>query len=420
MYEKSVLENGLRIITSTMPHTRSVAISVFVGAGSRYETDELAGVSHFLEHLLFKGTTLRPTPRDIAEAIEGVGGVINGATDKELTMYWVKVPIQHFALAMDVLFDALLHSRLDAEDVEKERAVISEEIAMIEDNPSDLVGVLIDEVLWPNHPLGREIAGTRESVSWLTQEQLRAYLQRQYVPANCVLAVAGNISHQQVVDTTRRLTAAWPSAEPATWLPARNGQTQPRLSLRSKRTEQGQLSLAVPAYPADHPDRYALDILNTILGEGMSSRLFLEIRERLGLAYDVQSYVNYLQDAGALVIAAGVDPKRIGPAIEASLAELARLKDGVPESELVKAREFMKGRLLLRMEDTRAVASWLGGQELLHREILTPDEVIARLDAVAQDDLRRVANDLFRTEKLNLAVVGPYRGEGRFQRLLRV
>ncbi len=419
MYDKTVLPNGPRILTAAMPHTRSVSINFFVGAGSRYELDEVAGISHFLEHMLFKGTERRPTPREIAETIEGVGGIMNAGTDRELTVYWCKVPSAHFARTLDVLADNLRHSLFAPEEIEKERAVIIEELHMVEDSPGDLVGVLIDEVLWPDQPLGRDIAGSDESVRGIRRQQMVDYLQQQYVPANTVLAVAGNVTHEQVVREAERLLSDWENRPFGAWFPAKDGQTEPRVAVKQKKTEQVHLCLGMPGLSAFHPDRYTLDVLNSILGEGMSSRLFLEVREKRGLAYDVHSYVSHYQDTGAAVVSAGVDPKKLGPTIEAVLEELDRLKDGIPEEEITKAREFIKGRLQLRMEDTRAVASWLGGQELLRKEILTVDDVVRIVDAVDAESLQRVARDVFRRDRMNLAVVGPQRGTARLEALLK-
>ncbi|HYU17686.1 MAG TPA: pitrilysin family protein [Chloroflexota bacterium] len=420
MFDRTILDNGLRVITSTMPHTRSVSVGFFIGAGSRYESDELAGVSHFLEHMLFKGTQRRPTARVIAEEIEGIGGVMNAATDKELTVFWAKVGHQHFARCLDVLADALLHSILDADEIEKERQVILDELAMSEDSPADLAGLLIDEVLWPDQPLGRDVGGSKRSVSALSRDQISEYILRQYVPENTVLAVAGNVSHETVIELAKRHLGGWPRGPFGSWYPATNGQAAARVGLKSKRTEQTHLCLAVQGYSSSHPDRFALDVLNAILGEGMSSRLFLEVRERLALAYDVHSYVSHFRDAGCAVIGAGVDPKKVEPTIRTILRELQLLQEGVPEPELIKAKEFIKGRIQLRMEDTRAVSSWLGSQELLRNEVLTVDEVVEAIERITSDDLRRVAQKLFRPELLNLAVVGPYKSEDRFARLLRL
>jgi predicted Zn-dependent peptidase len=419
MYEKTTLDNGLRVVSATLPHTRSVSINFFVGAGSRYEVDEVAGISHFVEHMLFKGTERRPTPREIAETIEGVGGIMNAGTDKELTVYWCKVPSAHFERTLDVLADNLRFSRFEPKEIEKERAVIIEELHMVEDSPGDLVGVLIDEVLWPDQPLGRDIAGSDDTVKGIHRQQMLDYMARQYVPANTVLSVAGNVTHEDVVRTAERLLGDWQTATFGAWFPAKNGRTTPRVALKTKKTEQVHVCLAAPAYSAYHPDRYTLDVLNSILGEGMSSRLFLEVREKRGLAYDVHSYVSHFQDTGAAVISAGVDPKKLGPTVEAVLEELDRLKEHIPEEEATKSREFIKGRLQLRTEDTRAVASWLGGQELLRNNILTFDDVVDIIDRVNVDDMQRVARDVFQREKINLAVVGPQRSTGRLEALLK-
>jgi len=419
MYEKTVLENGLRIVSATLPHTRSVSVNFFVGAGSRYEVDEKAGISHFVEHMLFKGTEQRPTPREIAETIEGVGGIMNAGTDRELTVYWCKVPSAHFHRALDVLADDLRHSRFEPTEIEKERSVIIEELHMVEDSPGDLVGVLIDEVLWPNQALGRDIAGSDDTVKAIERQDMLDYMARQYVPANTVLSVAGNVTHDEVVQAAERLLGNWKSAEFGSWFPARNGEASKRVALKTKKTEQVHVCLAAPGLSAYHPDRYTLDVLNSILGDGMSSRLFLEVREKRGLAYDVHSYVSHFQDTGAAVISAGVDPKKLGPTVDAVLDELDRLKDDIPEEEATKSREFIKGRLQLRTEDTRAVASWLGGQELLRNKILTFDEVVDIIDGVNTDDLKRVARDIFQREKMSLAVVGPQRSADRLQAMLK-
>jgi predicted Zn-dependent peptidase len=418
MFDKTVLRNGLRIVSSTLPHTRSVSISIFIGAGSRYESDDEAGVSHFLEHMLFKGTRRRPTAREISEEIEGIGGVMNAGTDKELTVYWAKVGDHRFAATLDILADSLLNSLLDPEELEKERAVILEELAMTEDSPADIVNILIDEVVWPHQPLGRDTGGTPDSVKAITRNDVIRYMGQLYVPQNTVVAVAGNVSHQEVIDRVEEYLGDWQPHEFATWYPAQIPDDTPRLRLRSKRTEQAHFCLATPGFSAAHPDRYVLDVLNAVLGEGMSSRLFLEIREKRSLCYDVHSYVNHYLDTGSTVVNAGVDPSKLDEALRATIDELLKMAEVVPARELTKAKEFIKGRLQLRMEDTRAVASWLGGQELLRREILTVDEVLAIVDGVSADSLQRVASELWRPDAFRLAVVGPFRSETRFQKLL--
>jgi len=420
LYQKSVLENGLRIITSSMPYTYSVCIMIFIGAGSRYEGAEEVGSSHFIEHLCFKGTERRATSKEISEAIEGVGGMLNGGTDKELTVYWCKVARPHFLLALDLMVDMLRNSRFDAQDMERERQIIIEELNMSMDSPPQRVNILIDEVIWPNQPLGRDVAGSKETVAALSREMLLEYLSRQYVPNNTVVSVAGDIGDEEVLASLSSVFGDWTTGTPQPPFPAEESQDEPRLHIEHRDTEQAHLCLSLRGLSTFHPDRFNLDLLNVILGEGMSSRLFLEIRERRGLAYDIHSYVDHFLDSGAVTIYAGVDPKRVDATIEAILEELRRLKDGVPALELAKAKELAKGRLLLRMEDTRNVAGWMGGQELLTGRILTADEVVSIIDAITPEDLERVARDLFITEKLNLAIVGPISGGDRLGSLLQL
>jgi len=411
VYQISQLDNSFRIVTSTMPHTRSVCVAVFIGTGSRYESDERAGISHFIEHLCFKGTQRRATSKEISEAIEGVGGIINAATDKELTIYWCKVARPHFALAVDVLSDILANSKFDPADIERERQVIIEEINMGLDSPQQRVDMLIDEILWPEHPLGRDIAGTKDVVSSLTRQNIFDYLGLHYLANNMVVAVAGDISHEEALDTLREAFQRWQVKPPQAFAAASNNQSQPRFQSEYRDLEQAHLCLALPGLPLNHPDRFSLDLLNVVLGEGMSSRLFMEIREKRGLAYAIHSYVGHHLDSGCLIIYAGVDPRNLSTAVEAILEELSRLKDKVPEVELTKAREMSKGRLLLRMEDTRSVAGWMGGQELMQGKILTVDEVVSIVDSIQSDDLLRVAEQVIVADKLNLAVVGPVKEE---------
>lgn len=421
MYQKTTLDNGLRIVSSEMPHTRSVCVNIFIGAGSRYEDSERAGISHFIEHLCFKGTKRRATAREISAAIEGVGGMLNGATDKEVTIYWCRVARPHFSLAADVVVDMLRNSRFAPDDIEKERQVILEEIKMSMDSPFQRVDSLIDKIVWPNQPLGRDVIGDRETVTTLTRDLMLDYLARQYTPGNTVVSIAGALSHNEVVASLAPAFSDWPQIMPRAWYPADDEQDTPRFRLEQRKTEQAHLCLAVRGVSTLHPDRYTLDLLNVVLGAGMSSRLFQEIRERRGLAYSVHSSVDHFLDSGSVTIYAGVNSKRIDSAIEAILGELHRIRENeIPESELARAKEFSKGRLLLRMENTQSVARWIGGQELLIERIRTVDEVISIIDSITPEDINRVARKLLVTEKLNLAIVGPFRSETRFQKLLKL
>jgi predicted Zn-dependent peptidase len=408
MYEKTTLSNGLRIITHAMPTSFSVSAVILVGAGSRYESAEQAGISHFLEHMLFKGTRQRPTPKAIAETIEGVGGVLNAGTEKELTSYYVKVAHQHGSLALELLTDMLRHSRFLSAEVEKERHVITEEIHMTEDMPQELVNSLIDELIWPDHPLGREIAGTEASVKGMRRPSLLAYVHERYVPNNMVVSVAGNVRHEHVVEEVRRLLGSWRPGPVRPYLAAPGAPGQVRQAARVKDIEQAHLCVSAGGLPRQHPDRRALDIQNLILGGGMSSRLFLEIRERRALAYDVQAYLGYFEDTGASVIYAGTDPEQLPACLDAILEEMRRLRcQPVAADELKRAKEYLKGRMLLGLEDNSGLAHWLGSQELLTNRIQTVEEIIAQVDAVTADDVQRVSQSVFAPTLIRMAVVGP-------------
>ena len=410
MYQRSVLDNKLRVLTSTMDHTQSVSMVICVGAGSRYESDELAGVSHFIEHLPFKGTEHWPSARAVSEAIEGVGGVMNASTDREMTVFWIKVARLHYKTAFAVLMDMVLYPRLDPEDVEKEREVIQEELRMTYDQPSYRVDLLIDEALWPDQAMGRDVGGTPETVADIQQKDIREYMHQQYNPANTVVAVAGNVTHEEVVDMLAETTKDWKPLVSLDWEAATDGVEGPLVKVERRRSDQTHLCLGVPGLSLAHPDRYAFNLMNTILGDGMSSRLFLNLREEQGLAYDVQSSTSNFRDTGSLVVYCGVEPSKTNDAVKTIVQEFQGMHQAPSEQELNKAREYTKGRLLLRMEDTRAVASWLGAQELLQESVRTPDEVVGFLDAVEPADIARVASDFLNDEKMRLAVVGPRGG----------
>jgi predicted Zn-dependent peptidase len=412
LHKKTTLENGLRIVTASIPHVHSVSIGVIVGAGSRYENPQQAGISHFIEHLCFKGTRKRPTSKEISEAIEGVGGVLNGGTDKELTIYWCKVAKPHFPIAIDVLADMLSHSRFEPEEVEKERQVIIEEINMSFDSPQYRVDLLLDEVMWPDQPLGRDVAGSKATVNKMTRKDMLKYLGHQYVANNAVVSVAGDITHKEIVAGLEKGFGHWKRDARQEWFPVDRLQKRPRLRIEERDSEQAHLCLAVPGLSLRDPDRFTLDLLSAMLGEGMSSRLFLEIREKKGLAYAISSCVDHFLDTGALTIYAGVDPKQVPATVAAILAELNRIKEGIPAAELKKTKEYCKGRMLLRMEDTRSVSSWLGGQEFLLGHIMTIEQVISKIEAIEDRDLMRVARRLFVNNMLNLAIVGPVEEKG--------
>ena len=402
------LQGGARLITSAMPERLSVSLVLLFAGGSRQEDERLAGVSHFIEHLFFKGTPTRPTSKEVAAAIESIGGFINASTDKELTAYWARVPAEHVDVGLDVLFDIVTNSKLVPADVEHERAVILEELRMYQDQPQDYVQNLFEEMMWPGHALGRDIAGTEESVSRLTREEIVEHANARYRLPHLVAGAAGSLDEARLVEGVaarlalpEELDGEAPDSTPVPL-------TTPNVSLRRRKTEQAHVCLGVRAQSYLDPDRYALDLLNTLLGEGMSSRLFLNIRERLGLAYDVHSFTQKLRDTGYLGIYLGVDPQKTLKAVDAAVAELRSLADtDVDEDELYRAKEFTKGRLRLELETTNGVAFWLTYQELVLGEVRTVERELEAIDAVTAADVRRVAVEIL-GRPLQLAVIGPF------------
>jgi predicted Zn-dependent peptidase len=409
MFERTVLQAGPRVISARLPAARSVSVAAYVLAGSRLETPGQIGVAHFMEHLTFKGTAAYPTTRSISEAIEGVGGSFNAATDRESTVYWVRVPLREVTRAVDVIGELIVRPRLTERDIEGERTVIIEEVRSYLDDPSEYCQILFQTAMFGHGPLGREICGEERDVRSLPNAAIREFWATAYRPANTVVAIVGDLAHE---DATRLAAAAFgtgngpvPGYAPAPKLPA-----GPRVMLGKRSTNQAQLCIGVPGLHRDHPDSWTLAVLNTILGDGMSSRLFLSVREELGLAYDVSSGIVDYADAGALEISAGVDPAALPDAIKAILAELGRLRDDpVPADELDKAKRYLSGGLELRMDDTRHVASWIGGQEALHDRVLTLDQALAAVDEVDAANIQRLAVQLFRDEVLRLAAVAPAR-----------
>lgn len=409
MFQRTELPRGPRVISARLPGARSVSIAAYVLAGSRLESAEESGVAHFMEHLTFKGTAAYPSSRAISEAVEGVGGSANAATDRESTVYWARVPRREATTAMNVLGQLVVRPRLDELDIDHERTVIVEEIRSYLDDPADYAQILIQQAVFGDGPLGREICGDESGIRAMPSATIRRFWDVMYRPANTVVAVAGDIDHQEAVELAGTAfgggNGVVPPFEPAPELPA-----GPRVLTGRRDTSQAQLSIAVPALRRDHPDSWALAVLNAILGDGMSSRLFLSLREARALAYDVSSGIVEYADTGALEISAGVDPDALPEAIETILEELSRLRDeAVPADELEKARAYLNGGLELRMDETRNLASWIGGQEALHDRVYTLDEALEAVDAVTIDDVARLATELFRDDRLRMAVVAPGR-----------
>jgi predicted Zn-dependent peptidase len=409
MFERTALEEGPRVISARLPGARSVSVAAYVLAGSRLESPEQAGVAHFMEHLTFKGTAAFPSTRAISEAIEGVGGSFNAATDRESTVYWVRVPARELDRAMAVLGELIVRPTLSDREIDSERNVIIEEIRSYLDDPAEYAQILFQQAMFGAGALGREICGDEAGIRTLPEATIRDFWASAYRPANVVVAVAGDLAHDEGVERADRAFGRGNGVvgkfEPAPVLPAGE-----RVLLGHRDASQAHLVVGVPALRRDHPDAWTLGVLNGVLGDGMSSRLFLSVREEKGLAYDVGSGVVDYADAGALAVSAGVDPTQLRPALSAILDELARLRDEpVPEDELAKAKAYISGGLELRMEETRHLASWVGGQEALHERVLTLDEALAAVAAVTPDDILRVAGGLFHDDKLRLAIVAPAR-----------
>jgi predicted Zn-dependent peptidase len=399
-----------------MPHTRSVSVGFYLGVGSRYEPPALGGASHLIEHMVFKGTNKRPTAEQISAEVEGRGGLFNAETGPEYTGYWIKVAEPHLHVAIDVLADMVRFPLFDDEELDKERRVIIEEIGMTYDEPESLVSLLINEIWWPHHSLGRAVAGTRLSVSSISGEELLAFKQRHYSPGSLVISVAGNAQHERVVDLVTEALGDWQGSERQSFDRASNPAPGPSFALGYKDSEQVHIVLRLPGMARNHPDRFALSLMNTILGDGMSSRLFVQLRERLGLAYVVDSTLVYLDDTGVLEAYAATDPDRLEDTIRAILRELVALREArVSDADLRRAKEYTKGRILLGLEDTLSVAAWWGQQELLRDHVLTPDEVVDAVESITPKHIHQVAQGLLSDPVSAIAAVGPLQDEDRMQ-----
>jgi predicted Zn-dependent peptidase len=417
-FEKTTLANGLRVVTAPMPQAKSVACFVMLAAGSRYETKDTNGIAHFAEHMFFKGTEKRPTAREIAGEIDSIGGEFNAFTGKEYTGYYVKCAAEHRDIALDVLIDMLRHSKFDPEEIEREKGVIVEEMNMYYDTPRDYVDGVYDELLYDDTPLGWDIIGRKETVRAAKRETFIDYLERWYRAPRIVAGVAGNLGKglipqlEELLGDVQNGTTGEPP--PAEWQ-----QEAPQVKLHTKQSDQAHIRVGVHSYPIVHPDRYALGLLATVLGGGMSSRLFTEVRERRGLAYYIYGHQQGYTDAGTLFSQGGVDIQRIDDAVRTVVGEFARIAaEPIEPDELEKARNFAKGRLVLSLEDPKGMILFGLRNEVLEGTLREPDEVLAALDAVTIEDVQRVAQDIIREDRLNFALIGPFDDPERFEKLL--
>ena len=417
VYERHVLPNGLRVVTAPMPQAQSVSCFLMLEAGSRYETREQSGIAHFAEHMFFKGTERRPAARDIAAEIDNLGAEFNAFTGKEYTGYYVKAAAEHRDAALDVLVDMLRYSKFDPAEIEREKGVIVEEMNMYFDTPRDFIGGVYEQLLYGDQPLGWDIIGTKDTVRAATRDTFMEYTGRWYKPARLVVGVGGAVG-KGLLDRVGELLgdmAAEATPEPLPVAPHGNG----RVKVFEKKSDQAHLVLGVESYPIEHPDRYALQLLATVLGTGMSSRLFTEVRERRGLAYYVFGTNHSYTDAGSLYSQAGVDINRIDEAVETIVAEFRKIADErVPADELRKAKNVAKGRFVLSLESPQGTIMFGLRREVLEGKAVEPVDVLTAIEQVTADDVQRVARDLIAADKLRLAVIGPFDDAARFDRLL--
>jgi predicted Zn-dependent peptidase len=398
----------------------SVSLGIWSAVGSRCEREGETGISHFLEHMLFKGTRRRSAAQ-ISQEVEGLGGYINACTSEESTCYHARAHADQAAKLMDVLADMYLNPVFDRQEITRERRVIKEEIAMTLDQPSQHVLELSDESLWPDQPLGRSIAGDERTLNRTRRRELAGFHARHYVSGSTVVVAAGDIRHRDLLDLAKRLAKRIPTGNRSSWFPAVNGQTRPEIKLFTRDMEQTQFALGIRTCSRHDPRRFALRLANVILGENMSSRLFQSIREEHGLAYSIYSTPNFYHDTGSLTIAAGLDTAHTQKALKLTLDELRRLRDKSPgAAELRRARDYLIGQLELSLESTESQMNWVGEQLLGFDKIIPPDEIKARLNEIQPSDIRRVANDFFRPERLCLSLVSPLKSNRGLRKLIEL
>jgi predicted Zn-dependent peptidase len=405
------LENGLRIATAPMPDMESVSVGIWVGVGGRYEPARICGISHFIEHLLFKGTRRR-TARQISQAVEGVGGYLNAFTGEETTCYYAKASHRHLDTLLDVLADMYLHPRFAVTDIHKERQVIKEELLMYRDQPDHHVHELLTETLWPRHPLGRSLTGTTESLDAINRAELLGYKRTRYLAANTVVAVAGRCEHGDIVRRATRALPGVPGGTTPRFQLAGNNQRGPRLRFVTRNVEQAHLAIGIRGYSRHDRRRFALRLLSVLLGENMSSRLFQTIRERYGLAYSIQTTTSFFADTGALLVSAGLDAKRLPKALALILRELRRIARHPPSpAELRRAKDYGIGQMWLGLESTANRMMWVGEHLLAFGRLLAPEEIERHIEAVTADEVQAVAAELFRDHRLNASIITPGKDE---------
>lgn len=422
MLKKDVLSSGLRVVSKFLPNTQSVTVLILVGAGSRYEVKEITGISHFLEHMFFKGAEVYKNTKEVSEAIDGVGGDFNAFTGKEYAGYYVKVASSNWRIAVDVLSDMLINSKFDPAEIDKERGVILEEYNMYQDTPMYQIGWDFERLMYGDQPLGWDQIGTKEVINSVTQAQFLKYLKELYTPDNTVIAVAGNIDHQAMIDQLEK-TFVFPAdrqKKAYDFAPVKKVDDLGKVWLREKKTEQAHVMIGVSGYSEGSDKYYAARLLAVILGGNMSSRMFLSVREAQGLAYYISTSTDEYADTGTFSTSAGVSVDRIDQAISSIVAEYKLAAEGgVTAEELAKAKAYLKGKIVLRLEDSEEYSHLIGKYELLQGKQSSLEEVLEKIEAVELDQVNAVARDLLKEDELKLAVIGPYDDKNRFEKLLK-
>ncbi len=421
MFKKTILKNGLRIITVPEKNSKAATVLVMVGAGSKYETRNLSGLSHFLEHMFFKGTKKLKRPRDVAEFLDKIGGDFNAFTGEEYTGYYAKVSAEHLDTALVWVSDIFLNSRIPSKEIEKERGVIIEELNMYNDNPMMYISQLWKEVLFGDQPAGWDIGGRKETVSKIKRQDILDYVSSQYTSENVVVCAAGKINEKEIIEKIENIFNQIKKGKAKSKAKVRDRGKGPRVLILERKTEQVNLALGVKAYDMFHKDRYAANLLAIILGGMMSSRLFVKVREKLGAAYYVKTINESDTDSGWLCTFSGVDNAKLSKVIQTIIKEYGKMAEiKVNEKELRKARDYLKGKMVLGLESSDAKASFFGTQELLRKEIMTPEQIFAKIDEVTISSIQRVAKNLFKKENLNLALIGPFKDDNQFKKLLKL
>ena len=417
-YQITRLENGLTVATTEIPHMASVCLGIWVGIGGRYEPAEVNGISHFIEHMLFKGTARR-TAKAISQAVEGIGGYLNAFTGEESTCFYAKARYDRFEHLLDVLMDMFLQSTFEPSEIEKERRVIKEELAMYLDQPHQHVQELLNETLWPNHPLGRALTGSERTIDSMDRCRLLHYRHTNYVAADTLVTAAGNLRHSQVVKTIARYAPKFSVGKRPAFLPVDDEQRSPRVRLCAKKTAQMQLALGIRTCSRHDDRRFALRLLNTLLGENMSSRLFQVVREDHGLAYSIHSSLGFFDDVGTLSISAGLDHDQFPRVLKLVMQQLKRFREKTPSArEMRQTRDFLIGQIDLSLENSENQMMWLGDQLIGYGKVVPPREIKRRLGEVTRSEVRRVARDFFRPERMSLAIVSQIKSARGVERVL--